>query len=274
MEADGNQITTWLFEPDGFAPLAKLSEREQLSILTDHLGTPVEAYDAEGASRFSRSLGIYGQTVTAENEERVPFRYPGQYFDLEVGLCYSRFRYYDPSEGCYISRDPIGLVGGNPTLYGYVPDTNSWMDVFGLACSPDAAAREVLPKANALSIKHNREFGGLIYEQNGKFFATPPMPGGPKSFKPAVAKKHVPDTGKIVGDYHTHGDYSKIITSRTGKDKIVRTNKIGDIFNSDVWSRPDKIFHSGMPSGHSSYLGTPSGVYRKLLNGVDSVFKI
>ncbi len=33
----------------------------------------------------------------------------------------------------YISQDPIGLAGGNPTLYGYVYDPNSWMEVFGLS---------------------------------------------------------------------------------------------------------------------------------------------
>jgi uncharacterized protein RhaS with RHS repeats len=32
----------------------------------------------------------------------------------------------------YISQDPIGLAGNNPTLYGYVKDVNSWVDVFGL----------------------------------------------------------------------------------------------------------------------------------------------
>ena len=32
----------------------------------------------------------------------------------------------------YISQDPIGLAGGNPTLYGYVKDSNWWVDVFGL----------------------------------------------------------------------------------------------------------------------------------------------
>jgi uncharacterized protein RhaS with RHS repeats len=35
--------------------------------------------------------------------------------------------------GNYISQDPIGLAGNNPTLYGYVHDTNSWMDVLGLS---------------------------------------------------------------------------------------------------------------------------------------------
>jgi uncharacterized protein RhaS with RHS repeats len=32
----------------------------------------------------------------------------------------------------YLSQDPIGLAGNNPTLYGYVKDVNSWIDVYGL----------------------------------------------------------------------------------------------------------------------------------------------
>jgi uncharacterized protein RhaS with RHS repeats len=33
----------------------------------------------------------------------------------------------------YISQDPIGLAGGNPTLYGYVKDMNNWLDINGLS---------------------------------------------------------------------------------------------------------------------------------------------
>lgn len=34
--------------------------------------------------------------------------------------------------GVYISSDPIGLAGNNPTLYSYVGDVNTWLDVIGL----------------------------------------------------------------------------------------------------------------------------------------------
>ena len=34
----------------------------------------------------------------------------------------------------YISQDPIGLAGNNPTLYGYVCDSNTEIDPFGLEC--------------------------------------------------------------------------------------------------------------------------------------------
>ena len=47
-------------------------------------------------------------------------------------MYYNRFRYYDPNAGSYISQDPIGLAGNNPTLYAYVSDVNYWNDVLGL----------------------------------------------------------------------------------------------------------------------------------------------
>ncbi len=33
----------------------------------------------------------------------------------------------------YLSQDPIGLAGNNPTFYAYVHDSNSWVDPFGLS---------------------------------------------------------------------------------------------------------------------------------------------
>ncbi len=34
--------------------------------------------------------------------------------------------------GMYVSQDPIGLAGGILNLYGYVDDTNTWVDLLGL----------------------------------------------------------------------------------------------------------------------------------------------
>ena len=63
----------------------------------------------------------------------IPFRQLGQYEDVETGLYYNRFRYYDCNTGTYISQDPIGLAGNNPNFYAYVLDSNSWIDPFGLS---------------------------------------------------------------------------------------------------------------------------------------------
>ena len=63
-----------------------------------------------------------------------PFRYQGQYEDVETGLYYNRFRYYSPQEGIYLSRDPASLRGGM-RLYSYVHNPNSYVDEFGLLCA-------------------------------------------------------------------------------------------------------------------------------------------
>ncbi|WP_317162789.1 RHS repeat-associated core domain-containing protein, partial [Tenacibaculum maritimum] len=65
-----------------------------------------------------------------------PFRYQGQYEDIETGLYYNRFRYYSPDTGTYISKDPIGLEGGMPNMYSYVNDSNAFVDLLGLAPVP------------------------------------------------------------------------------------------------------------------------------------------
>ncbi|OXB03267.1 RHS repeat-associated core domain-containing protein [Flavobacterium pectinovorum] len=53
------------------------------------------------------------------------------YEDVETGLYYNRFRYYNPKSGLYLSQDPIGLLGGI-ALYAFVHNANSWVDIFGL----------------------------------------------------------------------------------------------------------------------------------------------
>ena len=76
----------------------------------------------------------YGRTLQDIGEKNfIPFRFQGQYEDEEIGLYYNRFRYYDPEVGQYTQQDPIGLAGGNPTLYGYVYNTLGEVDPFGLA---------------------------------------------------------------------------------------------------------------------------------------------
>ena len=121
-------------------PTAKLVNGKAYSIISDHLGTPILAVDSEGNEVWNRQLDIYGRvkkeikasSLGDDVRPFIPFLYQGQYYDFETGLCYNRFRYYSPETGAYISQDPIGLAGGNPTLYGYVKDSNWWVDVFGL----------------------------------------------------------------------------------------------------------------------------------------------
>ncbi|HMC93903.1 MAG TPA: RHS repeat-associated core domain-containing protein, partial [Polyangia bacterium] len=104
---------TWVFEPESFAPLAKLVGDARYSLVTDHLGTPKAMFDATGAEVWSASIDAYGDLRDLKgHRQSCPFRYPGQYEDQETGLYYNVLRYFDSATGSYIGRDPLGLVGG------------------------------------------------------------------------------------------------------------------------------------------------------------------
>ncbi|QYN45638.1 hypothetical protein GYM75_06600 [Gilliamella sp. ESL0441] len=104
-------------------------------MVSDYLGRPAQAYDDKGELVWQVEFDIYGRIRedTFNNKSFIPFRQLGQYEDVETGLYYNRFRYYDSNTGTYICQDPIGLQGNNPNFYAYVSDTNTEVDIFGLS---------------------------------------------------------------------------------------------------------------------------------------------
>ena len=140
-EAEESMVT-WLFEQDTFVPAAKLvANGECFSIISDYLGTPLQAYDKQGNKVWEQALDIYGRQRKRPSAF-IPFKYQGQYEDAETGLYYNRFRYYDPNAGSYISQDPIGLAGGSLILYMYVSNSNNLIDPFGLSRRGNQATRD------------------------------------------------------------------------------------------------------------------------------------
>ena len=71
-------------------------------------------------------------------------------------MYYNRFRFYDSNTGSYLSQDPIGLAGNNPTLYAYVSEPNMWLDPFGLDCKQSKKVKvgeEIAPNTTVKRIK-------------------------------------------------------------------------------------------------------------------------
>ena len=138
-------------------PLRSTGDIEIYYYHTDQLGTPQEVTNEAGEMVWEGKYKAWGGLII-EQEERIdtremtaaqlqawekqkrtmpmfhqPIRFQGQYHDIETGLHYNRFRYYDPDVGRFISQDPIGLEGGN-NLYQYAPNPVVWIDPLGLAC--------------------------------------------------------------------------------------------------------------------------------------------
>jgi RHS repeat-associated protein len=126
-------LITWVYQEGSFSPSAKIIGEEKFSIINDYIGRPVQAYNEKGDVVWDTDYDIYGDLREFKGDRNfIPFRQLGQYEDLETGLYYNRFRYYNPETGLYLSQDPIGIAGNNPNLYAYVKDANNWIDIFGL----------------------------------------------------------------------------------------------------------------------------------------------
>ena len=113
-----------------------------LLALTDNAGNAVHfaAYDGNGnisglvradAGTLSASYdyNAFGETMLAEGAfaDGNPFRFSTKYTDSETGLLYYGYRYYNPSTGRWLNRDPIGEEGG-VNLFGFV--RNNPIDFF------------------------------------------------------------------------------------------------------------------------------------------------
>jgi RHS repeat-associated protein len=92
--------TTSYYQQDGLGSVTSLSST------TGALGNNTYTYDS------------YGNTTTSATVVN-PFRYTGREPDSETGLYYYRARYYDPSNGRFISEDPLRFKAGI-NFYSYV----------------------------------------------------------------------------------------------------------------------------------------------------------
>ena len=76
----------------------------------------------------------FGTTLTASGTAAAanPFRFSTKYTDDETGLLYYGYRFYSPTLGRWLTRDPIGEEGG-ANLYGFVRNNPAnLIDLLGL----------------------------------------------------------------------------------------------------------------------------------------------
>ena len=196
---------------ESFVPCGKITNGKHYSIITDHLGTPIEAYNQEGELIWEREQDLYGnsrQGFTKENF-RCPFKYQGQYYDPEIELCYNRFRYYHPETGRYISEDPIKLLGGF-NVFAYVSDTNAWLDVLGLNS-------KVYGEKDGKKLEDDIE--NLLIEND---------------ISHTRNRKIYDESGKVLGEIDIETDSHIIETTVSKKGKHIQIKKYKtDVFNPE-----------------------------------------
>jgi RHS repeat-associated protein len=138
--ADPLALTPFLFlDYDSARALPAMAHR--YFVFTDQIGTPCLIEDESGAEVWRARLEPYGRAEIAPNPKiEFNLRFPGHYFDGELGFHYNRFRYYDPALGRYLQSDPWGIAGGC-NVYAYRPNPLLQVDVRGLGEEEDPACK-------------------------------------------------------------------------------------------------------------------------------------
>ncbi|MBT9450126.1 DUF4329 domain-containing protein [Akkermansia glycaniphila] len=275
-----NAPALWLLHWDPTQPVATrpLSLRKNGTWYTyghDLTKNVMELYKADGTIATAYDYTPYG-SVTASGIDQ-PIQWSSEHYDPELALVYYNYRHYNPADGRWINRDPIGerehlhlsiYVRNNPPmlydLHGLETTDDemakaleeirvkiSGEDEIEIDCkgveSAKQAARNVIEKWNPVSIKDDVEYGGRVcaccVRKTKKYlYITTHVRGKNGEVEPEDAPP-CPVGYKLAGIWHTHGKASS-------KDPY-ETFAPADIM---------KIHKLGVPG----YLGTPSGAVRTL----------
>lgn len=96
---------------------------KNVSDLTDATGAVVAHYEYSPFGVQTKAIGACA--------EMNPFRFSSEYYDSETNLVYYNYRYYSPTLGRWLSRDPIAEAGGVNLYLFCLNNSNLYIDDLG-----------------------------------------------------------------------------------------------------------------------------------------------
>ncbi|WP_159295624.1 RHS repeat-associated core domain-containing protein [Tenacibaculum maritimum] len=215
-------------------------------------------YDEEGEQVWERSLDLNGKVINGSNAP-CPFLYQGQYYDKEIELAYNRFRYYDPDDGRYISKDPIELASGENNFYSYVDDPNEEIDVFGLTS-----------KTYSLTYNHKKKKNKITDEKELK----KQVRGQVRAMNKIIKKEGIAGLKKRIKNYDKNLE----------SEGRAHTKSLGSAGEGKAWLHEPDMRTGGLPTDvatkpgdrrNNSILGGQANkIAKDILNAPDTTTRI
>jgi RHS repeat-associated protein len=154
VDADA-KLHTYVHDRASMAPLLQSDGSQTFAYVNDHLGVPRALVDEGGRLAWSAAHSAWGDVLATSGDPEAarpkepPFRLLGQHFDPETGLCFTRFRYFDPATARWCSPDPLGFAASE-NLFAWNGSPVASVDPLGLAMCPITRTRdEALQEARA-----------------------------------------------------------------------------------------------------------------------------
>ncbi len=89
----------------GVNRIAQVSETHSGYFLTDTLGSVRQMTDEEGEVTLTQSYTPYGEVLESVGTASTVYAFTGEDYDSLTGLVYLRARYYDSTDGRFVSKD-------------------------------------------------------------------------------------------------------------------------------------------------------------------------
>lgn len=136
-DTDANGVTTadYLNGPGIDNKIRQTANGTSVYFLTDQLGSTSALTDTQGNAVEQISYDSFGNS---SGSALTRYTYTGREHDGLTNQLYYRARFYDPGLGRFTSEDPVGFLGRDANLYGYVHnDPLRFVDPSGLRrCHP------------------------------------------------------------------------------------------------------------------------------------------
>ena len=115
---NGTTDTSYIYGPGGI-PVEQIAGTTTTYLHHDQLGSIRLITDAAGSTSTAstKTWDPFGNQVSSTGSLTSSFGYAGQYTDPTTGFQYDRARYYDPSTGQFLNRDPLQALTRQPYAY-------------------------------------------------------------------------------------------------------------------------------------------------------------